>query len=277
MAGGPVYFVSDAHFSARARSAEREKRQRFLRFLEGLAGAAQLYVVGDLFDFWFEYRRVVPAGFAEILHPLRALALSGTPVTLIGGNHDYWLGSHLVDDYGFRLAPDGLVVEHQGRRLRVDHGDESLSGDRGYLALKAVIRRPAFVAAARLLHPDFTFWAADRLSQGSRWLEGREEERGQRPRPLRLRRLLDESIDGLVFGHLHLGFHWRYRGWDLLCLGDWLRRFSYARLAGGELQLLDDGGRHYPAEPVEDPDRPARCRIRPRPGPESTGTSREPR
>lgn len=274
MVDGPVYFVSDAHFSARASVAEREKRRRFLRFLEGLAGAAHLYIVGDLFDFWFEYRRVQPAGFAEILHPLRALALAGTPVTLIGGNHDYWLGPHLVDDYGLRLAPDGLVAEHQGRRLRIDHGDESLSGDRGYLALKAVIRQPAFIATARLLHPDFTFWAADRLSHTSRWLEDREEARGQRARPLRLSRLLDERIDGLVFGHLHLGFHWRYRQWDLVCLGDWIRRFSYARLAGGELQLLDDKGRHYPAEPVETPDQPARCSVLPRAGGGAAGGAR---
>lgn len=266
MAGNSVYFVSDAHFCAQSGPGEREKRRRFQRFLEGLDGAEHLYIVGDLFDFWFETRRAQPAGFAEILHPLRALALAGTPVTLIGGNHDYWLGPHLENDYGLRLAPDGLVAEHQGRRLRIDHGDESLSGDRGYLALKAVIRQPAFVAAARLLHPDFTLWAADRLSHTSRWLEDREEARGHRPRALRLRRLLDERIDGLVFGHLHLGFHWRHRRWDIVCLGDWIRRFSYARLAGGELQLLDDGGRHYPAEPVEDPDRPARCQILPRAG-----------
>lgn len=266
MPGAAVYFVSDAHFSARLSDPEREKRRRFARLLAGLGDAEQLYVVGDLFDFWFEYRRVTPAGFADVLLPLRELVLAGTGVTLIGGNHDYWLGRHLAEEFGFRLAPAGLVAEHQGRRLRIDHGDESLSGDRGYLALKAIIRNPAFVAAARLLHPDFTFWAADRLSLGSRWLDDQGEERGRPARRLRLARRLDAGWDALIFGHLHLGFHWRYRQWDLLCLGDWMRRFSYGRLAAGELHLLDDRGGRYPAEPVDDPDRIPVCRIRPRPG-----------
>ena len=263
MPGPAVYFVSDAHFSARDSDREREKRRRFARFLEGLGDAEHLYIAGDLFDFWFEYRRVMPAGFADVLMPLRQLALAGTGITLIGGNHDYWLGRHLRDEFGWQLAPGGLIAEHQGRRLRVDHGDESLSGDRGYLALKAIIRHPAFVAAARLLHPDFTFWAADRLSLGSRRMEAYEQERGRALRPLQLKRLLDERFDALIFGHLHLGFHWRYQQWDLLCLGDWIRRFSYARLAEGELVLLDDRGRRYPVEPVADPDRTARCAIRP--------------
>jgi len=265
MPGSAVYFVSDAHFSTRDSEWEREKRRRFTRFLAGLGDAERLYVAGDLFDFWFEYRRIMPAGFTDVLLPLRQLVLAGTGVTLLGGNHDYWLGRQLEEEFGFQLAPGGLVAEHQGRRLRIDHGDESLSGDRGYLALKAIIRQRAFIGAARLLHPDFTFWAAERLSRGSRWLEEHEPEHGRGERPLRLKRLLDERWDALIFGHLHLGFHWRYRQWDLLCLGDWMRRFSYARLAGGELRLLDDRGGHYPAEPVDDPDRIAHCRIRPRP------------
>jgi UDP-2,3-diacylglucosamine hydrolase len=264
MPGPAVYFVSDAHFSARDSDWEREKRRRFARFLEGLGDAERLYVVGDLFDFWFEYRRVMPAGFADVLMPLRRLVLEGSGVTLVGGNHDYWLGRHLAEEFGFQLARDGLLAEHQGRRLRIDHGDESLSGDRGYLALKAIVRQRAFIAAARLLHPDFTFWAADRLAHGSRWLDERDQERGRSLRPLRLKRLLAADFDALIFGHLHLGFHWRYRDWDLLCLGDWMRRFSYGRLADGELSLLDDRGGHYPVEPVKDPDRTPRCRIRPR-------------
>jgi len=264
MPGPAVYFVSDAHFSVRNSDREREKRRRFARFLEGLADAERLYVAGDLFDFWFEYRRVMPAGFADVLLPLRQFVLDGGGVTLVGGNHDYWLGRQLSEEFGFQLAPGGLIAEHQGRRLRIDHGDESLSGDRGYLALKALIRRRGFIAAARLLHPDFTFWAAERLSHGSRWLDERGEEQGRPERPLRLKRLLNESFDALIFGHLHLGFHWRYQRWDLLCLGDWMRRFSYARLLEGELSLLDDRGGRYPVEAVDDPDRIPHCRIRPR-------------
>jgi len=261
----PVYFVSDSHFRTRPDAAERERRRRFVAFLEHIAGAERLYVVGDLFDFWLEYRSAAPRGYTDILLGLRRLREAGTGVTLIGGNHDYWLGSFLRDEMGFDLAPDGLRAEHQGRRLLIDHGDESLSGDRGYLALKAVIRHPLFVGAARILHPDFTYWAARRLASASRRQEERHRRAGRPPRPLKLRRLLDEDFDVLVLGHLHLGFHYLYRDWEILCLGDWVERFSYARLTGGVLELRDDRGGVYPARNVADPDGPAADWIAPAP------------
>lgn len=262
MAGQSVYFLSDAHFSAKDSALEQRKRQRFQRFLERINDAQRLYIVGDLFDFWFEYRRVMPTGFMSILAPLRERVLAGTGVTLVGGNHDYWLGRHLRDEFGFELAPEGCLAEHQGRRLLLDHGDESLSGDRGYMALKKLIRSRPFVGATRWLHPDFTLWAADKLSHGSRWLD--ERETVPPSRPLRLKELLDDRFDTLILGHLHLGFHYRYRAWEMLCLGDWIVRFSYARLASGKIQLMNDGGECFPVEDVDDPDLPPRCFIRPK-------------
>jgi UDP-2,3-diacylglucosamine hydrolase len=261
-----VYFLSDAHFHTKDSDWERQKRRRFAAFLETIAGAEHLYLLGDLFDFWFELRRVIPKGYHDILFSLRQLRLTGTGITLLGGNHDYWLGEHLEDELGLALAPDGLFAEHQGRRLLLDHGDESLSGDWAYRALKTVIRNPLFIGAAKLLHPDFTYWAADRLSATSRGIDERQKRRQRPPRHLALRRLLDDSFDALVLGHLHLGFHLRYERWDILCLGDWIERFSYAKLEDGALGLFDDAGRHYPAEAVPDPDGPARDRIRPEGG-----------
>jgi UDP-2,3-diacylglucosamine hydrolase len=272
MAQSSVFFLSDSHFDTSDSDQERAKRRRFANFCERIAGAEHLYVAGDLFDFWFEFRRALPRGYLEILFDLRRLRLSGSRVTLLGGNHDYWLGRVLETELGLELAPDGLVAEHQGRRLRVDHGDEALSGDRGYLALKRVIRNPLFIAAARTLHPDLMFWAADRLSAASRRAEDRAQTQGRRPRKLRLSRVLEPGFDALLFGHLHLAFHYRYQRWDLLCLGDWIRRFTYAELSGGQLRLMDDQGGHYPAQAVEDPDGIPRDRI----FPETDAPSREP-
>ncbi|MBN2170553.1 MAG: UDP-2,3-diacylglucosamine diphosphatase [Candidatus Krumholzibacteriota bacterium] len=271
MESRPIYFVSDSHFRPHPDAAERERVRRFFAFLEHAAGAKRLYIVGDLFDFWLEYRSVAPRGYTDILLGLRRLRDAGTGVTLLGGNHDYWLGSFLSDEMGFDLAPDGLLAEHQGRRLRIDHGDESLSGDRGYLTLKTVIRHPLFVGAARLFHPDFTFWAARQLASASRRQEERHRRAGRPPRSLRLRRLLTEDFDALILGHLHLGFHYLYRGWEILCLGDWVERFSYARLVGGRLELRDDRGGVHPARRVADPDGPAADWIAPASGPTPDG------
>ncbi len=261
-----IYFLSDAHFSAIDSAKEREKRLRFRQFLSSIDDAERLYIVGDLFDFWFEYRRVIPAGFQSVLMPLRERLEAGTGITLVGGNHDYWLGRHLREELGFDLAPEGMIAEHQGRRLMLDHGDESLSGDRGYLALKKIIRNRLFIGMARLLHPDITFWAADKLSHGSRWLDDQGESRARPMRPLRLKKLLDDRFDALILGHLHMGFHYQYRAWEILCLGDWIVRFSYARLQGGQFSLMDDRDNSFPAVTIDDPDLPPRCQIRKDPG-----------
>jgi UDP-2,3-diacylglucosamine hydrolase len=258
-----IYFMADAHFSLRDSDAEREKRRRFRNFLVNIRGADHLYIVGDLFDFWFEYRRVVPRGFVDLLFPLKELIESGTGVTLIGGNHDYWLGDHLRDEIGLNIAPDGLTAEHQGRRILLVHGDETLTSDHGYLLLKKIIRNPLFITAARWLHPDFTFWAADRLSGGSRHLDQLSQQKGNPGRPLRLSRILDHSFDSMILGHLHIGFHYHFQRWEVLCLGDWIYRFSFVRLTGGKFSLEDDRGNSYPMEEVEDPDRPPEDFIRP--------------
>jgi len=237
-----VFFLSDAHFRSKDSPQERIKLRRFSEFLERIAGAERLYLLGDLFDFWFEYRRVMPKGYEGVLRPLRRLRDSGTGITLIGGNHDWWLGSYFTEELGAELAPDGCRVEHQGKRLLLVHGDELLNGDRGYKMLKAVIRNRAFIALARLLHPDFTYWAADRLSDTSRKLGESSQRKITPERGLRLRPLLDDEVDILVFGHLHLAFHRSFEQWEMLCLGDWITQFNHAELREGRIRLYDGNG-----------------------------------
>ena len=247
MSEGAVYFLSDAHFRARPDVGQRERINRFLTFLESIGGAEHLYLLGDLFDFWFEYHRAIPKGCLEILNGLYRLRESGTAITMIGGNHDYWMGSCLGDELGARLAPDGCQAYHQGRRLRLIHGDEMETADLGYRALKRVICNPLFISAARLLHPDFTYRVADSLAEASRFL-------GQRNRPQRKEQgrnygqFLDDGVDILIFGHFHEAFHHRMGPWEALCLGDWLTHFSYAELADGRLRLLDDQGGTFSCE-----------------------------
>ena len=245
-----VYFLSDAHFRSKDSAGERRKLARFRTFLERIEGAQHLYVLGDLFDFWFEYGRVIPKGYLEVLRPLRRLRDSGTRITLIGGNHDYWLGPFFTEELGAELALDGLRAEHQGRRLLMVHGDDLLNGDRGYKLLKTVIRNPVFVGAARLLHPDFTYWAADLLSAGSRKLGEAGHQKIKPERSLRLKPLLDESVDILLFGHLHMAFHQLHENWEMVCLGDWIDLFSYGELKEGRMRLLDLEGREFAPEPL---------------------------
>jgi UDP-2,3-diacylglucosamine hydrolase len=245
-----VYFLSDAHFRSKDSSGEAEKLRRFATFIDSIEGAKHLYLLGDLFDFWLEYRRVIPKGYLEVLRPLRRLRDSGTAITLVGGNHDYWMGSFFTDELGATLALDGCRAEHQGKRLLMVHGDDLLNGDRGYKILKSIIRNRLFVGTAKLLHPDFTYWAADVLSGTSRKLGEAGHQKITPSRSLRLKPLLDETVDILIFGHLHMAFHQLHESWEMVCLGDWIELFSYGELRDGRMRLLNDQGKVFEPETI---------------------------
>ena len=141
---GPVYFISDAHLGSSADPATDAPRlERLLPFLRHVRekGAAHLYIVGDLFDFWFEYAHVMPWRHAGILTEIRAVVDSGVPVTFLGGNHDWWVGPVFEEFAGMTVHREGITVEHQGVRMYLHHGDGLASkGDSGYVVLKAVLR-----------------------------------------------------------------------------------------------------------------------------------------
>ena len=152
---GLSYFISDAHLGADTRQAEAEREKILLGFLHWIGDRAQrLYIVGDLFDFWFEYRSVVSRRAFPVVCALRRLVDAGVEVTWMGGNHDYWLGDFLRDEVGLRVMRVPLEVTLEGRRILLIHGD-GLAGrqDRGYRVLRAVIRAPLSESLFRLIHP----------------------------------------------------------------------------------------------------------------------------
>ena len=154
---GPVYFIADAHLGSSADPAADEPRlARLVPFLRRVRdrGAEHLYIVGDLFDFWFEYRSVVSRRAFPVVCALRRLVDAGVEVTWMGGNHDYWLGDFLRDEVGLRVMRVPLEVTLEGRRILLIHGD-GLAGrqDRGYRVLRAVIRAPLSESLFRLIHP----------------------------------------------------------------------------------------------------------------------------
>jgi UDP-2,3-diacylglucosamine hydrolase len=237
-AGAAVFFLSDAHLGAEPRDREAARERRLHDFLTSLHGrAAALYVVGDLFDFWFEYRTAIPRRHFDTLAALRALVQSGVEVTYLNGNHDFWLGPFLSEELGVRTRNDALTLELQGRRIWVHHGDGLVGGDLGYKVLKRVIRHPASIAMYRWLHPDLGIPLAHWVSHLSR--RARDE---PLPDVDRLWREIAEprfaeGFDAVMIGHFHHPVVRRDGGRSLFVLGDWMRHFSYVRLEGGELEL----------------------------------------
>ncbi len=207
-AGGIVYFIADAHLGGEPPSLESEKLRDLLALLSHLRGrASSLYLVGDLFDFWFEYPTVTPTEHFEVLKALSELSRAGTEIRFLGGNHDYWAGEKLEAMAGAIVVRNTAHPTHFGKKLFVAHGDGLPAGDWGYRMLKAVIRSRPAIAAFRLLHP--TIGAAL-----ARWASGLSEITEERIQnavpPMRdfLERKLADGYDAVIVGHVHRPFIW---------------------------------------------------------------------
>jgi len=247
---GPIYFFSDAHLGAAVGSTERVRW--LIEFLEGLPDSiGGLLIVGDLFDFWFEYAHAIPKGYFSVLHALAKITARGVPTLYFGGNHDFWAGSYLRDEIGMQVSETPLEFTIQGRRLFVAHGDGLGRGDSGYKFLKGVLRNRVCIALYRSVHPDIGIPFAYRLSEISR--------RYTEPRAVLLPKLVKgialphiaEGAEIVVIGHVHEPAHFHLKDGEFVILGDWVTNFTYGVLEGGKISLrrFKPGG--SPAEIVE--------------------------
>ncbi len=149
-----VYFASDTHFGAMAAPRERARIERFLNWLQGLEDGSELILLGDIFDFWLDYPTFMPKTHLEILYGLRKLQDRGCRISFVGGNHDIWCADFLREQLDIPILAGGTVIERQGRKLRLDHGDGILSGDIFYRGFRAAVRNPLLVFLAKSLHPE---------------------------------------------------------------------------------------------------------------------------
>ena len=245
MTDKPFLIVSDTHLGAVPPETERAFR-RFL--LEAGATASGLLINGDLFDFWFEYRTVIPRKHYRVLAAMADVVEQGVPVWFMGGNHDAWGGSFLERDVGVTVLHGPTTLQMAGRKALVAHGDGVGSGDLGYRALKRVIRHPLTVGAFRLLHPDWGTWLATRVSTTHEKAEPADTSGLSRAAPIRAwareRLLLEEDLDLVVAGHAHVPeIDEIAPGRFYVNSGDWVRHRSYVELpADGSAPVLRSWG-----------------------------------
>lgn len=232
----PAYVVSDAHLGFASGEVERSL-VRFLRHLRGRAGS--LVINGDLFEFWFEWKRVMPRGSFRILAALAELREAGVPIVMVAGNHDCWGGEILRDDVGvdYRLTP--WEGELAGWNTRVEHGD-GLRGpeDRGYRLLRRVIRHPLSIRMFRLLPPDWGSALATGTSSTSRSYQARDGGEGLRQAAQR-RLSSEQSLDLLIYGHSHIPEVRRFSGGRGVYAnaGPWLDQQSFLRITPERIEL----------------------------------------
>lgn len=248
---GPIVFVSDVHLGARIGPPQRE--QWLIELLAEIpADAGALFILGDLFDFWFEYRHAIPKGSFRIGRALADIVDSGVPVVYLGGNHDFWVGSHLSEELGVRVFLEPILARLHGRSVLLAHGDGLGPGDSGYKVLKAVLRNRLAIALFRSIHPDLGIPLGWKVSNTSRHhTKQREVLLPRILRDIALPRLVG-STEAMVMGHVHEPSHFAARGREFLLIGDWIGNFTHVRMENGRFTLYRRvDGRHValPSEP----------------------------
>lgn len=222
------YFASDVHLGHGDAASSLERERLFVRWLDKAAADADaIYLLGDIFDFWFEWGKVVPAGYVRLLGKLAELTDRGIAIHFFTGNHDMWQSGYLERECGVKLHFAPERIELAGRSLLIAHGDNINVGDRPLLRFMNAVFRSRSIRwlFARLVHPDlamrFGLWwsGSSRKSHG----EGPSFERAAEPL-LRYAEeyLANDPVDGFVFGHIHCSGHREVRRADVWFLGEWL-------------------------------------------------------
>jgi UDP-2,3-diacylglucosamine hydrolase len=234
----PVYFISDVHLGLGTRREEREKENRLLAlFQDILPTTDELYIVGDLFDFWFEYRTVIPKGFHRTLAALQAFTDRGIPVKFLVGNHDCWIRDFFSEEIGMEVHRTPFEAAIQGRRVFLHHGDGLATNDLGYRLIKPVLRNRLAIWLYRWLHPDVGVPLARGSSRTSRTYTSRKDF-GEDEGLLKFaRERIQEGVDIVVMGHRHQPSFTHIDDGIYVNLGDWVSFNTYAIMEAGTIRL----------------------------------------
>lgn len=236
---GNTYFFSDVHLGMRSDRAEKHREKKLLRFLDHVAlYGDRLFIVGDLFDFWFEYRTVIPRGYMGVLSALGQLKELGKELHYIAGNHDFWVRDFLTRELEVQVHFEPLDCTLEGRRFYINHGDGLAKDDKGYRLLKRVFRNRFNIFLYSLLHPDVGIPLAKWVSHFSRHHTAQSGIPDDSDYLALAMEKFQEGFDYAIFGHLHYPILQMYGEKTYVVLGDWIEYFTYALYDGHDLQLL---------------------------------------
>jgi len=243
-----IYFASDFHLGIPDHDSSLKREKLFVKWLDEIKNdAAEIYLMGDIFDFWFEYKTVVPKGYVRLLGKLAELTDAGIPVHLFRGNHDVWAFDYLNKEINIQLHREGLIRNFNGKRFYLAHGDGLGPGDHGYKMLKKIMECRFNQWLFRWLPPDWGTRMGLYFSHKSR-IAGIIKEGKKEQSPKLEDEMLyifsqdylkkDPSIDFFIFGHRHILCDEKLNEKSrFITLGDWLTNFSYAVFDGKELEL----------------------------------------
>jgi len=248
-AGKKIYFLSDFHLGVPDAAQSRERERLIVRFLEeARKDAAAIFVVGDVFDFWYEYKYVVPKGYTRLLGKWAEISDSGIAMHFFVGNHDMWMRSYFQEELNTPVYFEPKEFNVNGKLFHIGHGDGLGPGDKGYKALKKLFRNPLAQWAFGILPPRIGIGLADYFSHKSKNRQASEEPFLGEDREWLIaycRAMLEQKkVDYFVFGHRHLPIDFRLSQESrYINLGDWVIYFTYAVFDGVEMSLKAYTGR----------------------------------
>jgi UDP-2,3-diacylglucosamine hydrolase len=241
---GKVFFLSDFHLGAPTHTQSLEREKKIVQFLDQIKReTGMLFILGDMFDFWFEYRKVVPKGYVRLLAKIAEFSDNGIPVYFFTGNHDMWVKDYFEKELGMIVLHQPKVFDLSGKKFLIGHGDGLGPGDHGYKRLKKIFRNPFCQWLFSLIPPALGIGIADYFSKTSRAKTGISEQRflGEEKEWLihYCREKLQKShYDFFVFGHRHLPIDFKLKeNSRYINLGDWIHHFSFAVYDGNNLEL----------------------------------------
>ncbi len=240
---GKTYFVSDIHLGAPALGDNKEREIRFVGWLDEIKrDAEQIFLLGDIFDFWFEYKKVVPRGFIRTLGKIAEITDSGIPVHFFTGNHDVWVFDYLPRELGVIVHREPYRTEIGGKKFYIAHGDGLDKSDKGYLLLKKLFTNRGLQWIFSRLHPNFAFWLAHSWSKKSRLSKGGGDQfKGMEKEGIvkyAREYIQNEHVDIFVTGHRHLPMDLMLNDTTrFINTGDWITHFTYAVFDQKEIEL----------------------------------------
>lgn len=239
-----IYFLSDFHLGAPDYEQSLVREKKVVAFLDSIKdSAAMIFIVGDIFDFWYEYKQVVPKGYVRLLGKLAELTDRGIAIHFFVGNHDMWMRGYFEKELNIPVYHHPKVFEWNGKRFYIGHGDGLGPGDHGYKFLKKIFRNPLCQWLFGLLHPTWGIGLANYFSRKSREKTGTSDQHflGEENEWLIIyckEMLAKEHFDYLVFGHRHYPIDFKLNeNSRYINLGDWISNFTYASFDGTHMQL----------------------------------------
>ena len=242
--GKKIYFASDQHFGAPTPQESKSREDRFIRWMDQIKSDAQiLFLMGDLFDFWHEWKYVVPKGYIRVLGKIAELKDAGIDIYFFVGNHDLWMKNYFEEELGIPVFFDKQYFQINNQTFLLAHGDGLGPGDKGYKRMKKLFTNPIAQCAFRWLHPDIAMKIAIYMSTKNKMISGEEDKKflGEDKEFLIVyskEKLKSEKIDYFVYGHRHLPMILDLNETSkYVNLGDWISYFTYGVFDGSEFSI----------------------------------------